>query len=258
MSAKIHPTAIVDRKAEIAGDTVIGPWVFVGPNCTIGAGSVLQARAILEENVKLGERVTVGVGTILGGRPQDLKFKGEETWCEIGDDTTIREYVTVNRGTSQSFRTTIGRHCFVMSYSHLGHDCHVGDHVIMSNNATLAGHVTVGDYAILSGLVAVHQFAKIGRHAFIGGMSRVNKDVPPFVKAVGNPLKLYGLNTVGLQRRGFESDVLAELKKGYRLFFNSTLNVTQALEQAQAELKPFQEVSELIAFVESSGRGVTV
>jgi UDP-N-acetylglucosamine acyltransferase len=145
-----------------------------------------------------------------------------------------------------------------MSYSHLGHDCHVGDHVIMSNNATLAGHVTVEDYAILSGLVAVHQFAKIGRHAFVGGMSRVNKDIPPFVKAVGNPLKLYGLNTVGLQRRGFEPDVLAELKKGYRLFFNSTLNVSQAIEQAQAELKPFAEVNELIAFVEASGRGVTV
>jgi UDP-N-acetylglucosamine acyltransferase len=258
MSAKIHPTAIIDKKAELAADVVIGPWAIVGPRCTIAAGSVLHARATLEENVKLGERVTVGVGSILGGRPQDLKFKGEETWCEIGDDTTIREYVTVNRGTSQSFRTTVGTNCFLMSYAHMGHDCHVGNHVIMSNNATLAGHVTVGDYAILSGLVAVHQFAKIGRHAFIGGMSRVNKDVPPFVKAVGNPLKLYGLNSVGLQRRGFEADVLAELKKGYRLFFNSTLNVSQALEQAQAELKPFDEVTELIAFVEASGRGVTV
>jgi UDP-N-acetylglucosamine acyltransferase len=250
MSAKIHPTAIVDKKAELASDVVIGPFAIVGPHCTIGASSVLHARATLEEHVKLGARVTVGVGSILGGRPQDLKFKGEETWCEIGDDTTIREYVTVNRGTSQSFRTTVG--------TNMGHDCHVGNHVIMSNNATLAGHVTVGDYAILSGLVAVHQFAKIGRHAFIGGMSRVNKDVPPFVKAVGNPLKLYGLNSVGLQRRGFEADVLAELKKAYRLFFNSTLNVSQALEQAQAELKPFQEVTELIDFVEASGRGVTV
>jgi UDP-N-acetylglucosamine acyltransferase len=258
MSAKIHPTAIVDKKAELASDVVIGPFAIVGPHCTIGASSVLHARATLEEHVKLGARVTVGVGSILGGRPQDLKFKGEETWCEIGDDTTIREYVTVNRGTSQSFRTTVGTNCFLMSYAHMGHDCHVGNHVIMSNNATLAGHVTVGDYAILSGLVAVHQFAKIGRHAFIGGMSRVNKDVPPFVKAVGNPLKLYGLNSVGLQRRGFEADVLAELKKAYRLFFNSTLNVSQALEQAQAELKPFQEVTELIDFVEASGRGVTV
>jgi UDP-N-acetylglucosamine acyltransferase len=258
MSAKIHPTAIVDATAEIASDVVIGPWAFVGPQCTVGAGSVLHARSTLEENVQLGERVTVGVGTILGGRPQDLKFNGEETWCEIGDDTTIREYATINRGTSQSFRTTIGKSCFIMSYSHLGHDCHVGDHVIMSNNATLAGHVTVGDYAILSGLVAVHQFAQIGRYAFIGGMSRVNKDVPPFVKAVGNPLKLYGLNAIGLQRRGFEADVLAELKKGYRLFFNSTLNVSQAIEQAKAELKPFHEVTELIEFVEASGRGVTV
>jgi len=258
MSARIHSTAIVDRGAEIADDVEIGPWALVGPGCTVGAGSVLQARATLEENVRLGERVTVGVGSVLGGKPQDLKFKGEVTHVEVGDDTRIREYATINRGTSQSFKTTVGRHCFLMSYVHLAHDCHVGDHVIISNGTQLAGHVTIEDHATISGLCAIHQFTKIGRHAFIGGCSRVPKDIPPFVRAVGNPIRLYGLNSVGLLRRGFSEEVLAELKKAYRLFFRSELNVSQAIEQAARELKAFPEVKDLIAFVESSGRGVTV
>ena len=258
MSARIHSTAIVDRGAEIADDVEIGPWALVGPGCTVGAGSVVQARATLEENVRLGERVTVGIGSVLGGKPQDLKFKGEVTHVEVGDDTRIREYATINRGTSQSFKTTVGRHCFLMSYVHLAHDCHVGDHVIISNGTQLAGHVTIEDHATISGLCAIHQFTKIGRHAFIGGCSRVPKDIPPFVRAVGNPIRLYGLNSVGLLRRGFSEEVLAELKKAYRLFFRSELNVSQAIEQAARELKAFPEVKDLIAFVESSGRGVTV
>ncbi len=258
MSGRIHATAIIDKSAEIAKDVHVGPFAIVGPGCVVGPGSVLQARATLQENVKLGSKVIVGIGSVLGGDPQDLKFKGEVTWVEVGDNTTIREYVTVNRGTSYSFKTTVGANCFLMSYSHLAHDCHVGNGVIMSNATQLAGHVTVEDHVIISGVCAVHQFVKIGRHAFIGGMSRVQKDVPPFVKAVGSPIKLYGLNTVGLQRRGFSDEVIVELKKAYRLFFRSELNVSQALERAAAELKPFDEVKSLISFVETSGRGVTV
>ena len=258
MSARIHPTAIVDKKAEIAKDAEIGPFVIVGPGCVVGAGSVIEARATLQENVRVGSEVMVGIGSVLGGKPQDLKFRGEVTHVEIGDHTVIREYVTINRGTSQSFKTTVGGHCFLMSYSHLAHDCHVGDNVIMSNAVQLAGHVTIEEYVILSGVCAVHQFVKIGRHAFIGGLSRVQKDVPPFVKAVGNPMQLFGLNSVGLRRRGFSDEVIAELKKAYRLLFRSELNVSQALEQAVLELKPFDEVKALIAFVENSGRGVTV
>jgi UDP-N-acetylglucosamine acyltransferase len=258
MSARIHSTAIIDPSAEIAADAEIGPFVIVGPGCTVGAGSVLQARSTLEENVHVGERVTVGIASILGGKPQDLKFKGEVTRVEIGDDTTIREYVTVNRATAQSFRTTVGKQCFLMSYVHVAHDCHVGDNVIMSNSTHLAGHVTVEDYVIISGVCAAHQFVKIGRHSFIGGMSRIQKDVPPFVKAVGNPMKLYGLNSVGLQRRGFSDEVITELKRAYRMLFRSELNVSQAVEQATRELKQYPEVKDLIAFVEGSGRGVTV
>lgn len=255
MSAKIHPTAIVDAKAELGADVEVGPWAYIGPHCTVGEGSVIHMRATLEEHVILGPKVTVGIGTVLGGKPQDLKFKGEVTTVEIGEGTTLREYLTINRGTSESFKTTVGKHCFLMSYVHLAHDCHLGDGVIISNGTQLAGHVTVHDRAIISGLCAVHQFAKIGRHAFIGGASRISKDIPPFVKAVGNPVQLYGLNSVGLQRSGFKEEVVSELKKAYRLFFRSDLNISQALEKA-SDLKPFPEVQAFVDFVEASGRGV--
>ena len=256
MRPRIHPTAVIDAGAELADDVEVGPWAYIGPHCTVGAGSVIHMRATLEERVHLAERVTVGIGSVLGGAPQDLKFKGEETTVEIGEGTTIREYATVNRGTSESQKTSVGKGCFLMSYVHLAHDCHLGDGVIISNGTQLAGHVRIDDRAIISGLCAVHQFGKIGRHAFVGGMSRVAKDIPPFVKAVGNPVKLYGLNTVGLQRSGFSDEVVAELKKAYRLFFRSDVNITQALDRAAAELKPFPEVQAFIAFVEDSGRGV--
>lgn len=255
MSAKIHPSAIVDAKAQIGNDVEIGPWAYVGPHCVVGDGSVIQMRATLEEHVILGPKVTVGIGTVLGGRPQDLKFKGEVTTVEIGEGTTLREYLTINRGTSESFKTTVGKNCFLMSYVHLAHDCHVGNGVIISNGTQLAGHVKVDDRAIISGLCAVHQFAKIGRYAFIGGASRISKDIPPFVKAVGNPVQLYGLNSVGLQRSGFKDEVVSELKKAYRLFFRSDLNITQALEKA-VELKQYDEVKAFVEFVEASGRGV--
>lgn len=255
MSAKIHPSAIVDPKAELGNDVEIGPWAYVGPNCVVGDGCTIQMRATLEEHVILAPRVTVGIGSVLGGKPQDLKFKGEVTTVEIGEGTTLREYLTINRGTSESYKTTVGKNCFLMSYVHLAHDCHVGDGVIISNGTQLAGHVTVHDKAIISGLCAVHQFAKIGRYAFVGGMSRISKDIPPFVKAVGNPVQLYGLNSVGLQRNGFKDDVVSELKKAYRLFFRSDLNISQALQKA-GELKPFPEVQAFVEFVEASGRGV--
>jgi UDP-N-acetylglucosamine acyltransferase len=256
MTARIHPTATVDPKAELGNDVEVAPYAYIGPNCTVGDGCTIQMRAVLEEHVHLAPRVTVGIGSILGGRPQDLKFKGEVTTVEIGEGTTLREYLTINRGTSESFKTTIGKNCFLMSYVHLAHDCHIGDGVIISNATQLAGHVKVDDRAIISGLCAVHQFAKIGRHAFVGGMSRVSKDIPPYVKAVGNPVKLYVLNSVGLQRSGFPEDVVSELKKAYRLFFRSDVNVSQALEKAATELKPFPEVQAFVAFVEESGRGI--
>jgi UDP-N-acetylglucosamine acyltransferase len=258
MTARIHPTAIVHEKTELGADVEIGPFAIVGEGCTIGDGCVIAARATLERNVILEAGVKVGIGSVLGGDPQDLKFKGEHTTVEIGEGTTIREYSTINRGTTQSYKTTIGKQCFVMSYVHLAHDCHVGDGVILVNSVQLAGHVTVGDKAIIAGASAAHQFVKIGQYAFVGGCSRISQDVPPYVKAVGNPIKLYGLNSVGLQRNNFPEDVTRELKRAYRIFFRSELNVSQAKERAAAELKPFPEVLELLRFVEDSGRGVVV
>ena len=258
MTARIHPSAIIASDARIGADVEIGPFAIIGEGCTIGDGSIIAARATLERNVILGSNVKVGIGTVLGGDPQDLKFKGESTTVEIGDGTTIREYTTINRGTSHSFKTVVGKNCFIMSYVHLAHDCQIGNGVILVNTVQLGGHVTVGDKAIIAGASAAHQFVKIGQYAFVGGCSRISQDVPPYVKAVGNPIKLYGLNSVGLQRNNFQEEVVRELKRAYRIFFRSELNVTQAKERAAAELKPFPEVLELLRFVEESGRGVVV
>jgi UDP-N-acetylglucosamine acyltransferase len=257
-SKRIHPTAVISPDAEIAADVEIGAFAIIGEGCTIGAGCVIAPRATLERNVTLGRSVRVGIGTILGGAPQDLKYAGEETTVEIDDDTVIREYATINRGTAHSFKTTVGKNCLLMSYVHIGHDCRIGDSVILSNVVQLAGHVAIEDKAIISGMSAVHQFARIGRHSFIGGMSRVSKDIPPFLKAVGSPVKLYGLNTVGLQRAGMDEATILGLKRAYRLLFRSDLNLSQAIERVQSELEPLPEVKELVGFLEASDRGVVI
>ncbi|HVM44228.1 MAG TPA: acyl-ACP--UDP-N-acetylglucosamine O-acyltransferase [Gemmatimonadales bacterium] len=256
--ARIHPTAIVAPDAELGADVEIGPFAIVGPQVTLGEGCRIAARATLEQNVKLAAGCRVGSGSIVGGQPQDLKYAGEETWVEVGEGTVIREYCTINRGTTQSRVTRLGKHCLVMTYVHMAHDCHVGDRVILTNGVQLAGHVTVDECAIISGLTPVHQFVKIGAYAFVGGMSRVTKDVPPYCKAVGNPMKLYGLNAVGLQRHGFTPETVAELKKAYRLFFRAGLNISQALERARAELTMLPEVETFVQFIEASARGVLV
>ncbi len=254
----IHPTAIVSPEAELAPDAEVGPFAIVGPAVTVGPRCRIAARAILEQNVRLGADCRVGTGSIVGGAPQDLKYAGEETWVEIGDGTIVREYCTINRGTTQSRRTTLGKQCLVMTYVHIAHDCHIGDRVILANGVQLAGHVTIDTCATLSGLTPVHQFVKIGAYAFVGGMSRVTKDVPPYTKAVGSPMKLYGLNAVGLQRHGFSAEAIAELKKAYRLFFRSGLNISQALDRARSELTQLPEVVTFLQFIEESGRGVLV
>jgi UDP-N-acetylglucosamine acyltransferase len=252
----IHPSALIDPSAELGGDVMVGPFAIVGPNVLVAAGCRIGPRVTLQRNVRLAEDVVIGDGSILGGDPQDLKYRGEETWVEIGAGTIIREYSTINRATSATLKTTVGARCFIMSYVHLAHDCHVGDDVVIANATQCAGHVTIQDHAVLSGLNAVHQFVTIGSYAFVGGGSRVNQDIPPYVKAVGNPMELYGLNTIGLQRAGFSVDTVAALKRAYRLFFNSDLNLSQALERARTELPGFPEIDRFLAFVESSERGV--
>jgi UDP-N-acetylglucosamine acyltransferase len=258
MSARIHSTAIVAKDAQLGDGVEVGAFAIIGEGCTVGDECLIGARATLERNVILAANVRVGSGSILGGDPQDLKYKGEHTTVEIGEGTTIREYSTINRGTAQSFKTTVGKQCFIMSYVHLAHDCHIGDGVILGNNVQLAGHVTIDDKAIVSGQSAVHQFVQIGRYSFTGGCSRVSKDVPPYVKANGNPIRLYGLNKVGLQRNGISEDVQRELKRAYRLFFNSDLNLSQARERAEEELQRYPEVEEFLSFLDRSDRGLVI
>jgi UDP-N-acetylglucosamine acyltransferase len=257
-AAQVHPTAIVAPEAELGAEVEVGPFAIVGPAVTVGPRCKVAARAILEQNVRLGADCRVGTGSIIGGAPQDLKYAGEETWVEIGDGTVVREYCTINRGTTQSRVTRLGTQCLVMTYVHIAHDCHIGDRVILANGVQLAGHVTIDSCATISGLTPVHQFVKIGAYAFVGGMSRVTKDVPPYTKAVGSPMKLYGLNAVGLQRHGFSAEAVTELKKAYRLFFRSGLNISQALERARSELAQLPEVVTFLQFIEESGRGVLV
>ena len=252
----IHPTALIAPDAKIGDNVEIGAFAVVGEGCEIGDGCVIGTRATLERNVRLAPRVKLGVGAVLGSDPQDLKFKGESTWVEVGEGTVVREYATINRGTSHSLKTSVGRNCFIMSYVHLAHDCQVGNNVIISNATQLAGHVIVEDFATVSGVSAAHQFVRIGAHSFVGGCSRVAKDVPPYLKAVGNPVKLYGLNSVGLQRRGFPEETVRELKRAYRLLFRSELNVSQALERARHELQPLPEVTHFLDFIDASQRGV--
>ena len=256
--SRIHPTAVIDPASDVSDDVTIGPYVIIGPGCTIGSGCILSPHAVLERNVRLGSRVQIGSGSIIGGDPQDLKYDGEETTVEIGDDTVVREYSTVNRGTSHSLRTSIGQNCFVMSYVHLAHDCHVGNNVILANMVQLAGHVSVDDNATVSAMTGVHQFVRIGTHAFVGGFSKVTKDIPPFVRADGNPSSLYGLNNVGLKRKGFTHEVRQELKKAYSLFYRSDLNIAQARARADAELQMIPEVLAFVRFFDESQRGVSV
>jgi UDP-N-acetylglucosamine acyltransferase len=256
--ATVHPTALVDPSARLDADVEVGPYALVGPQVVVGPGCRIGAFAILERNVRLGARVRVGPHSVIGGDPQDLKWRGEETWVEIGDGTVIREYVTVNRGTAESGSTTVGRACLLMSYVHLGHDCHLGDDVILSNSVGLAGHVHVDARAIIGGMTGVHQFVHIGPYAFIGGMAKVTKDVPPYVKADGNPARLFGLNTIGLQRHQFPREVVETLKQAYRLFFRSSLNISQAVARARAELPDLEEVRTFVGFIEASERGVLV
>ncbi|HEX8392718.1 MAG TPA: acyl-ACP--UDP-N-acetylglucosamine O-acyltransferase [Longimicrobium sp.] len=256
--ARIHPTAIIDPSAELGEDVSVGPFSIIGPNVTIGARTQIASHVLIERDTEVGEDCRIFQGAVLGTDPQDLKYNGEHTRLVVGARTMLREYTTLNRGTSALGYTRVGSDCMLMAYVHVAHDCQIGDHVIMSNAVNMAGHVTIGDWAIIGGMTPIHQFVRIGAHAFIGGQSRIAKDIPPFVKAAGIPVELYGLNSVGLQRRGFSEETRRELKRAYRLFFGSTHNTTQALARAREELRSLPEVEEFLGFFEKSSRGVSL
>jgi UDP-N-acetylglucosamine acyltransferase len=253
----LHPTALVDESAELEDGVTVGPYSVIGPRVRVGAGTEIGPHVLIEKDTTVGRECVIHNGAVLGTDPQDLKYAGERTTLEVGDRTHIREYCTLNRGTSASGITLVGSDCLLMAYTHVAHDCVLGDRVILSNSVNMGGHVTIGDWAIVGGMTPIHQFVRIGAHAFVGGASRVAKDIPPYVKAAGNPLQLYGLNSVGLQRRGFPEDVRRELKKAYRLFFASAYNTSQALALAREDLRELPEINLFLAFFEESHRGVS-
>jgi UDP-N-acetylglucosamine acyltransferase len=254
----VHPTAVLDPGVELGADVVVGPYAVLGPGVTVGARTTIGPHAVIERDTTLGEGCAVHAGAKLGGDPQDLKYAGEPSQLIVGDRTVIRECVTLNRGTAAGGRTVIGSDCLLMAYAHVAHDCVIGDHVVIANGVAMGGHVRIEDWVIIGGLTAIHQFVQIGQHAFVGGSAAVMKDVAPYVKAAGNPLKLYGLNKIGLERRGFAEHVRRDLRQLYRLFFQSKLNISQALEHARREVTEGAEVAHFLAFVERSERGITV
>lgn len=254
----IHPSALIDSSARLGERVSIGPFSIVGAGVEIGDGTRLGPQVLVERDTTIGADCVIHKGAVLGTDPQDLKYANEPTELRIGDRTVIREYATLNRGTAALGRTTVGSDCLLMAYTHVAHDCQLGDHVILSNAVNMGGHVTIGDWVIVGGVTPIHQFVRIGAHAFVGGASRVAKDIPPYVKAAGSPVQLYGLNTVGLQRRGFSEEVRRELKRAYRLFFASTYNTTQALARARDELRGMPEIEVFLSFFEESDRGVSV
>ena len=252
----IHPSAIIDKKAEIDEDVSVGPYCVVEAKVRIKKGTKLLMHVVVQGNTEIGENCTISPFASIGGPPQDLTYKDEDTRVVIGKNNTIKDYVTVNRGTPYGGGITeIGDNNFIMAYAHIAHDCKVGNNVIMANCATLAGHVEVDDFVIFGGLCAVHQFCKIGKYAFVSGLTGVPKDIPPYVIAAGNRSKPYGLNVVGLERHNFTKEEISKLKKAYRILFRSSLPLDTALKIIQEELDG-DNIAELINFIKSSKRGI--
>ncbi len=256
MSGKIHPTAVIDPRAQIGADCEIGPYCVVGPDVELGPECWLQHHVSLNGPSKIGRGNRFFAFTSIGQQTQDLKYVGEPTHLEVGDGNCFREFVTVHRGTAPGSATRIGSGGNFLAYTHIAHDCTVGDGVIFSNNGTLAGHVEVGDFAIIGGLTAVHQFCRIGRYALTGGCSKIVQDVPPFMIADGNPAKVRSFNKVGLERNGFSEDATRCVKEAYRLIYRSELNLQQAVDQIRVDLPDSPEIQQIVAFVTSSPRGI--
>src|SRR6478735_10726006 len=253
--AQIHPTAIIDPTAEIGAGTVVGPYCVIGPDVVLGPNCWLQHHVTLCGPTKAGAKNRFYAYCSIGQQTQDLKYRGEPTYLEIGDENTFREFVTVNRSTTSEGKTRIGNHGNFLAYSHIGHDCTVGDHVIFSNNGTLAGHVQIGDLAVMGGLTAVHQFCRIGRFAITGGCSKIVQDVPPFMIADGNPATIRGVNLVGLERNGFAADRIKSIKEAFRIIYRSKLNTGQAVEAIRADLPASEEITQILDFIAQTERG---
>lgn len=248
--AHIHPNA------KLGKDITVDPFAVVGDEVVIGDGTHIMSHSVIMKKVIIGKSCKIFPGSVIGAIPQDLKFNGEETTVEIGDNTTIRECVTINRGTKDKWKTVIGNNCLLMAYSHIAHDCILGDYVIIANSVQLAGHVEIGDHAIIGGMAAAIQFSKIGAHSYIAGGTEVIKDVPPFIKAGRSPLCYVGVNSVGLQRRGFSLEKINSISEIYRNIYLRGLNISQATQIIEKELPDSEEKTEILQFIKDSKRGI--
>src|SRR6266513_3286480 len=254
--AQVHSSAFVDPTAELGAETIVGPFCIVGPDVVLGEACWLQHHVTLCGPMRAAARNKFYAYCSIGQQTQDLKYAGEPTHLEIGDENTFREFVTVNRSTKSDGKTRIGHRGNFLAYSHIGHDCVVGNEVVFSNNGTLAGHVQVGDNAVMGGLTAVHQFCRIGRFAITGGCSKIVQDVPPFMIADGNPAEIRGVNLVGLERKNYPAESVKLIKEAFRLIYRSKYNTGQALEAVRKELPQSDEVREIVEFIEKTERGI--
>lgn len=252
----IHPTAIVDKAAVIHDGVTIHPYAVIGPNVTLEAGVTIHSHVVVDGYTTIGAGSTIYPGAVIGMQTQDKKFKGEKTYVIIGKNTDIRECVTINASCGEGTRVHVGDNCLIMAYCHVAHNCELGNNIIMSNNTMLAGHVIVEDFAVLSGLVGVHQFCRIGKHAMVGGMSRITHDVPPYTIGAGSPYKLGGLNLVGLKRRGFSLETRKSLSHAFRLLYRSDLTVQEAVAAIESEVIVCEETAHFLNFCKTSQRGL--
>jgi UDP-N-acetylglucosamine acyltransferase len=254
--ANIHPTAVVSKDAVLGKNVEIGPYCTIEGNAQIGDDTILKSHVFVGEDTIIGKGNQIYQGAIVGSISQDLKYDGGRTYLYIGEGNIIREYVTINRGTAEGAATTVGNRNAFLAYTHIAHDCTVGNSVIMSNLSTLAGHVEVEDCAVIAGYVGIHQFCKVGTMAMVGGMTKITKDVPPFVKVQGDPARVYGLNSVGLERNGVEKADRRILRQAYNLLYRSGYNVSQAIEEIKSDLEINDTLAHLLDFLERSDRGI--
>ncbi len=252
----ISPLAHIHADAKIGKDVKIDPFVVIDEGVIIGDGTHIMSHAVIMKNSVIGKFCNIFPGAVIGAIPQDLKFDGENTFVQIGDNTTIREFVTVNRGTKDKWKTVVGNNCLLMAYCHIAHDCILGDHVIIANSVQLAGHVEIGDHAIIGGMAAAIQFSKIGAHTYIAGGTEVIKDIPPYIKAGRSPLCYVGVNSIGLQRRGFSAEKINNILEIYRNIYMRGLNISQATQFIEKELPDSEEKNEILKFIRDSKRGI--
>ena len=251
-----QPLAYIHPQAKIARNVVIEPFCTIHQNVVIEEGTWIGSNVTIFEGARIGKNCKIYPGAVISGVPQDLKYNGEDTEVIIGDNTVIRECVTISRGTSDKLKTVVGSDCLLMAYVHIAHDCNIGNHCILANTVQVAGHVVIEDYAIIGGASAVHQFVKVGSHVMVSGGSLIRKDVPPYTKAAREPLSYSGINSIGLRRRGFKSDKIMEIQEIYRYLYLKGLNNSKAIDLIELELRPSKERDEIVKFIRNSDRGV--